>query len=70
MNQSNFAYLPFGHGNRVCIGKSIAETSLIMFLIRFFSQFHIKWTGGDLDYTTVPINKPDAPLLFTFEPIN
>ena len=69
-DQTNFAFLPFGYGQRVCIGKSIAETSLVMFLIRVFSQFRISWIGGDLDYKTVLINKPDAPLLFHFDPID
>ena len=53
---------------RACIAKTIAETSLMMFTIRLFSQFRVGWTGGDLDYLTVPINKPDMPLMFTFTP--
>ena len=53
---------------RACIAKTIAETSLMMFTIRLFSQFRVDWAGGDLDYLTVPINKPDRPLMFTFTP--
>ena len=40
----------------------------MMFTIRLFSQFSVRWAGGDLDYVTVPINKPDMPLMFTFSP--
>ena len=40
----------------------------MMFTIRLFSQFRVDWAGGDLDYLTVPINKPDRPLMFTFTP--
>ena len=63
----NFLVLPFGYGPRGCIGKSIAETSMIMFIIRFFSQFSISWHGGALDCKTLLINKPDSPLLFIIE---
>ena len=53
---------------RSCIAKTIAETSLMMFTIRLFSQFRVRWEGGDLDYVTVPINKPDKPLRLNFSP--
>ena len=63
----NFLVLPFGYGPRGCIGKSIAETSMIMFIIRSFSQFTISWDGGALDCKTLLINKLDSPLLFKIE---
>ena len=66
----NFLVLPFGYGPRGCIGKSIAETSMLMFIIRFFSQFTIAWEGAALDCKTLLINKPDSPLLFKIEPLN
>ena len=66
---NSYASLPFGKGQRGCIGKTIAEISMMMFIIRFFSQFHISWVGGDMDYVTTPINKPSVPLLFNIEPL-
>ena len=54
---------------RICIGKTMAETSIIMFIIRIFSQFQVSWNGGELDSVSVPIQKPDVPLLFDFKPI-
>ena len=65
----NFSCLPFGYGKRGCIGKSLAEASMTMFLIRFFSAFEVDWLGGDLDCETLLINKPDKPLLFEFRNI-
>ena len=63
-----FASLPFGYGQRVCIGRTVAETSLLIFTLRVFSEFRVRWRGGDMDVVTVPINKPSVPLLFSFEP--
>ena len=60
----NFLVLPFGYGQRGCIGKSIAETSMLMFIVRFFSQFTLSWKGGKLDCETKLINRPDVPLMF------
>ena len=65
----NFSCLPFGYGKRACIGKSLAEASMTMFLIRVFSTFQVDWLGGDLDCQTLLINKPDRPLLFEFRNI-
>ena len=62
-----YLVLPFGSGPRGCIGKSIAETTLLMFIIRFFSQFTISWEGDTLDCKTLLINKPDSDLLFTIQ---
>ena len=62
----NFSCLPFGYGKRGCIGKSLAEAAMTMFLIRFFSTFQVDWLGGNLDCETLLINKPDKPLLFEF----
>ena len=45
----NFSNLPFGYGKRACIGKSLAEASMTMFLIRVFSTFQVDWLGGDLE---------------------
>ena len=65
----NFACLPFGYGSRSCIGRSLAETQIIIFLIKVFSSFQVEWLGGDLDCETKLINKPDAELLFEFKNI-
>ena len=65
----NFSNLPFGYGKRACIGKSLAEASMTMFLIRVFSTFQVDWLGEDLDCQTFLINKPDKPLLFEFKNI-
>ena len=65
--QLNFSCLPFGYGNRSCIGRSLAETSMMIFLIRVFSTFQVDWLGEDLDCETLLINKPDAPLMFQFK---
>ena len=64
---ASMASSPFGVGSRVCIGKSIAESSLVMFMIRIFSQFHVSWAGDtQLEFQSVPINKPAVPMLFNF----
>ena len=63
----SLASCPFGVGSRVCIAKSIAETALLMFMMRIFSKFQVSWVGGDLEFISVPINKPNVPMLFKFD---
>ena len=45
----NFSCLPFGYGSRSCIGRSLAETQIIIFLIRVFSSFQVFRDHADMD---------------------
>ena len=39
-----FLVLPFGHGPRGCIGRKLAEDSLLMLLIHLFAKFRLLFT--------------------------
>ena len=39
---------PFGHGHRVCIGKSIALMEVGIFLIKTLQSFKVEWTYPDI----------------------
>jgi ecdysteroid 25-hydroxylase CYP302A1 len=59
-----FLLLPFGHGPRACIGRRIAEDSVLLLLLHLSSQYRLQWTGGQLDCRSELINRPDAELSF------
>jgi len=62
-----FLVLPFGHGPRGCIGRKLAEDSLLMLLIHLFAKFRLQWNGVKLDCVSELINRPDSDLMFLIE---
>ena len=62
-----FLVLPFGHGPRGCIGRRLAEDSLLLLLLRLTSQYRLEWLGGDMDCRSELINKPDSPVRLRLE---
>uniref|UniRef100_A0A336K8U8 CSON001979 protein n=1 Tax=Culicoides sonorensis TaxID=179676 RepID=A0A336K8U8_CULSO len=43
-----FAYLPFGFGPPMCVGRRFAELEIATFIIRFVREFDIRWNYPDL----------------------
>lgn len=48
---------PFGHGQRICLGKSLAELELRLFVSRFVSEFVLE-----------PVNRPNFNAGFLLQP--
>lgn len=56
-----FAYLPFGYGTRLCVGKRVAEMEVEVFLSRLLRHYRIEWHHADLKikYTMVNVLQGD-----------
>jgi len=59
-----FAYLPFGFGPRMCIGRRLAELEIEVMTIRMIREFKLEWHQPDLKYKSYTFNTPGDPLRF------
>ena len=66
-----FLSLPFGHGRRSCIGRRLAEKSILILCEKLFAEFRLEWAGKErlLDCKSVLINRPDGQVLFKLKPV-
>jgi len=62
-----FAYLPFGHGPRMCIGRRFAELEMQVLVSKLVRKYSVNYFGGEVDYKTRLLNLPEKPLNFTFK---
>lgn len=65
-NSHPFAYLPFGFGQRSCIGKRFAEQESALALIKILQAFHIDYIGDDLKIECSITNTPANKMKFKF----
>lgn len=59
-----FAYLPFGFGPRMCIGRRFAELEIEVLVIRIIREFKLEWNQPDLKFKSFAFNVPADPLRF------
>jgi len=60
---SPYAFLPFGHGPRSCIGQRFAKLELYMVLAKVVQKFSIEYNGGNIGLKTGLINAPDSEVV-------
>lgn len=59
-----FAFLPFGFGARMCIGKRIAEMEIEVLLTRLIRDYKIEWEYPDMKIKSALVNLPVSDLKF------
>lgn len=62
-----FAYLPFGFGPRMCIGRRIVEMELELGIARLLRNFHVEYNySTEKAFRCTILNVPNIPLKFKF----
>jgi cytochrome P450 family 12 len=62
-----FAYLPFGFGARMCVGKRFAYLEIEVLLTRIIRGYKVEWTSlEEMKIKSVLVNIPDGDLKFKF----
>ncbi|XP_033339232.2 putative cytochrome P450 12a5, mitochondrial [Megalopta genalis] len=63
---TDFSCLPFGYGIRSCLGKNIAETTMMLLTAKIVRQFRIEYDYADIKSKFMMMNVPNKPLRFRF----
>ncbi len=64
--KSGFAYMPFGHGARSCIGQRIALQEIYLVVVKILQRFRIEYHHEKMGYKTDAFQFLDKPLKFKF----
>jgi cytochrome P450 family 12 len=65
-----FAFLPFGFGARMCIGRRFAELEIEALISRIIQNYKVEWNYGGMKVKSVMVNVPEGDLKFKFTEIN
>ncbi|XP_026462560.1 cytochrome P450 12b1, mitochondrial-like isoform X1 [Ctenocephalides felis] len=64
-----FAYMPFGFGPRMCVGRRFAELEMEVLVSRLITDYKVHWTGAEMQYKNTMIQNPTGPMNFKFTPV-
>ncbi|XP_026478439.1 cytochrome P450 12b1, mitochondrial-like [Ctenocephalides felis] len=59
-----FAYMPFGFGPRMCVGRRFAELEMEVLVTRLITNYQVDWNGPDMQYKSSLILGPTGPMRF------
>ena len=62
----SFAYVPFGHGPRMCIGRRFAELELYLLVIKILQRFKMEYHHDPVDFRVAFVNKPNKNVKIQF----
>lgn len=66
-NKHPFAYMPFGFGPRMCVGKRIVDLELEIGIVEILRNFKVEYNYPPEEvFTSYLLNSPKAPLRFKF----
>lgn len=61
-----FAFVPFGFGPRMCIGRRFAEHEMEVLLISILREYKVEWFYPEMKVRTTMFTFPDDDLKFRF----
>ena len=67
-NSNSFAYLPFGHGKRSCIGERFARMEMWVLIVKLIQKYRLENLSGEVGTITNPTVRPSKPVILAFHP--
>lgn len=64
-----FLVLPFGWGNRVCLGRAFSEMEIYVLLSKLIYNYEITYDYDKIETLTRLINVPNKPMRFKFKKV-
>lgn len=59
-----YAFIPFGFGSRMCVGRRLAELEMETLISRILRNFKLEWHYGDLKVKETLVNIPISEMRF------
>lgn len=64
---NSYAYIPFGHGVRSCIGQRFAKLEMYVLIVKLIQKYKMKNVSGDVGTRTRVTVEPDRPVVISFQ---